>query len=119
MEVVKVFKALSDASRLRALYALREHELCVCQIVELLGLAPSTVSKHMSILSRAELVTSTKKGRWVYFRATQSVNAQAGRILTLLPGLVDHEAEIEEDRQSLRRILELDPEVLCRMQSNK
>ena len=63
-----VLRALADEGRLRILLALREGELCVCQIVEVLGLAPSTVSKHLSLLHQAELVRMRKKGRWHYYR---------------------------------------------------
>ena len=43
-------------------------ELCVCHIVEALALAPSTVSKHLSILEQAGLIETRKKGRWVHCR---------------------------------------------------
>ena len=49
-EFLEAAKALADANRVRALLALEGGELCVCQIVALLGLAPSTVSKHLSVL---------------------------------------------------------------------
>jgi DNA-binding transcriptional ArsR family regulator len=58
---------LSDESRVRTLLALRKGELCVCQIKELFGLAPSTVSKHLSILFQAGLAESRKEGRWIYY----------------------------------------------------
>lgn len=61
-------KALSDENRVRALLALRGGELCLCQIIDLLGLAPSTVSKHMDLLARAGLVEKRKDGRWHYFK---------------------------------------------------
>ncbi len=48
MTTVKVTKALGDVQRLRILSLLEHGELCVCQIIEVLGLAPSTVSKHLS-----------------------------------------------------------------------
>ena len=67
-EVIAVTKALADRSRMRALLALRQQELCVCQLIELLDLAPSTVSKHMSVLHQARLVESRKEGRWVHYR---------------------------------------------------
>jgi len=67
-EFIEITKALSDNNRVRILMALRKGELCVCQITELLELAPSTVSKHMSILDHARLVNFRKKGRWVYYR---------------------------------------------------
>ena len=64
-EFMNMTKALSDQNRIRVLMALRKRELCVCQIIELLGLAPSTVSKHMSILRHARLVESRKEGIWI------------------------------------------------------
>jgi ArsR family transcriptional regulator len=66
--VVAVTKALADESRVRVLMALLGGELCLCQIVTFLGLAPSTVSKHMSILHGAGLVERRKEGKWHYYR---------------------------------------------------
>ena len=63
-----ITKALSDETRVRALLALREGELCLCHVVGLLELAPSTVSKHMDLLVRAGLVVRRKDGRWAHFR---------------------------------------------------
>lgn len=67
-DFMAVIKALGDENRVRVIMALRKSELCVCDIVELLGLAPSTVSKHLSILYQAGLLESRKNGRWVYYR---------------------------------------------------
>ena len=55
-DVVTIAKALSDENRVLILTILEGRELCVCQVIELLGLAPSTVSKHLSILKQARLV---------------------------------------------------------------
>ena len=68
LATVAIAKALADETRLRALLALRGGELCVCQLIELLQLAPSTVSRHMSVLKAAGLVESEKRGKWVYYR---------------------------------------------------
>src|ERR1039458_5521426 len=67
-DFMAITKALSDPNRVRILLALRRGELCVCQITELFGFAPSTVSKHLSILHRAGLILSRKSERWVYYR---------------------------------------------------
>ncbi len=69
---VEVAKALADEGRVRILLALRGRELCVCEITELLALAPSTISKHMSILRHATLVVGRKDGRWVYYRLAEA-----------------------------------------------
>jgi ArsR family transcriptional regulator len=63
-----IAKALSDANRVRALMLLTDGPLCVCQIIEMLGLAASTTSKHMSILRQAGLVEADKQGRWMHYR---------------------------------------------------
>jgi len=65
-DFMSITKALSDENRVRALFALRQRELCVCQIIEFLNLVPSTVSKHMAILKQAHLVEGQKNGRWIY-----------------------------------------------------
>src|SRR5882757_1584237 len=67
-DFMAITKALSDPNRVRILLALKSGELCVCQITELFGFAPSTVSKHLSILHNAGLIRSRKSERWVYYR---------------------------------------------------
>lgn len=66
--IVNITKALADEGRLRILLMLDGTELCVCHITAALALAPSTVSKHLSILERAGLIETRKKGRWVHCR---------------------------------------------------
>ena len=83
-EFMNITGALGDETRVRTLLALRKGELCVCQITELFGLAPSTVSKHLSILYQAGLVEARKEGRWMYYRlpgkeAPASVQLAAAR----------------------------------------
>ena len=66
-EFLNITKALADENRLRMLMALREGEVCVCQIAEWTGLALSTVSKHLSVLYQAGLVSARKEGRWMFY----------------------------------------------------
>jgi DNA-binding transcriptional ArsR family regulator len=66
-EFMHIAKALADENRVRILMFLRSGELCVCQIIEMLCLAPSTVSKHLALLRQAGLVESHKNGRWIYY----------------------------------------------------
>ncbi len=66
--VLEVARALADESRLRILASLGHGELCLCQLVDLLDLAPSTVSRHLQQLRGAGLVERRKEGRWHWFR---------------------------------------------------
>ena len=112
--ITEIAQALSDQSRVRALMALRKQELCVCQIIELLDLAPSTVSKHMAILKRAGLVESRKEGRWAYFRLEDAPqSAPAHPALRWLTESLARSAEIREDDRKLREILATDLETIC------
>ncbi len=64
-----IARALGDETRARIVMMLDAgEELCLCQIIDVLGLAPSTVSQHLSLLGRAGLVLRRKDGRWHYFR---------------------------------------------------
>jgi ArsR family transcriptional regulator len=65
-QFMAITKVLADENRGRTLMALRSGGICVCQIIEFPGLAPSTVSRHMGVLCQAGLVKGRKQGRWVY-----------------------------------------------------
>ena len=109
-----MFKALGDDNRLRIVLALREQELCVCQIVALLELANSTVSQHLTILRHAGLIESHKHGRWVYYRLSDTAGGpQFGRSLKRLLAEVAASTDWHEAEKRLKRILKLDPEQLC------
>lgn len=74
-DFLTVARALTDENRIRILMALREREMCVCQITGFLDLSPSTTSKHLSILRQARLIDSRKKGKWVYYREIEKEKA--------------------------------------------
>ena len=105
-DVLSVTKALSDGNRLRIVMALRDMvELCVCQVTEMLGVAPATVSRHMSILQNAGLVESRKDGRWVYYRISEPAKAEPiSTVMDWLGESLDRSAEIRADRKYLRKI---------------
>jgi ArsR family transcriptional regulator, arsenate/arsenite/antimonite-responsive transcriptional repressor len=116
-EIVDIIKAMADGNRLRVLAALASGELCVCQIVELLRLAPSTVSKHMSILRQAGLVEGRKDGRWMYYRLPGREASKAAReaVAWARRSLADSTQTLA-DKKRLEAILAMDPEDLCKGQ---
>ena len=97
---LRVTKALADIQRVRILMMLGPGELCVCQIVEVLCLAPSTTSKHLSILSAAGLVDSRKEGRWMYYRLPEGADGALARpVLRWLRGTLKNDEAIKQDRK--------------------
>ena len=108
--VLTTFKALADLNRLRIVLSLRGGQLCVCQIIALIGLAPSTISKHLSILHQADLVEVEKQGRWIYYRLSPAVDK---RLMKWLETALENDETIGTDTTTLKRILKEDPEKLC------
>ena len=114
-ETMDMLKALADANRVRLLFALRDGELCVCQLIALLDLAPSTVSKHLAILRAAWLVESRKDGRWMHYRLSREFKTpSASKMIALLFKDIGKTSRMVEDRKKLKRICGEDTEKLCR-----
>ncbi len=118
-EFMAITKALADEQRVRVLLALRRGELCVCQIVELLELATSTVSKHMSILKQARLVESRKEGRWMYYRLAGSDAPKAvQQAMAWVTGALASDPQVVRDKKRLASICTCDPSELCAAQES-
>jgi DNA-binding transcriptional ArsR family regulator len=115
---IAIAKALADENRLRALALVADRELCVCQVVEVLGLAVSGVSRHLAILQRAGLVNGRKQGRWAYFRAAgdDAGPAVAGALRWALESF-GRTPQARKDQKTLKAVLRIDPEELCRRQA--
>ncbi len=94
---VRIGKAIDHPLRVRALAILREREFCVCELVELFGLAPSTISKHMSILADAGLVSRRRGGRWTYYSLPETPEEPIGKALELIDALVADDPVILKD----------------------
>jgi ArsR family transcriptional regulator, arsenate/arsenite/antimonite-responsive transcriptional repressor len=67
-QIVAGFHALSEPLRIKTIEYLRQRELCVCELCELLDLNQSKLSFHLKVLKTAELVHTRQEGRWIYYR---------------------------------------------------
>lgn len=116
--ILAITRALADENRVRALLVLDGRELCVCQLIEFLELAPSTVSKHMTILRQARLIEGRKKGRWMNYRQAGAHASPAVKeaIAWLRRSLSDDPAA-HRDTRRMNKILKTGREVLCDRQS--
>ena len=115
--VAQIGLAISDPGRLRVLMALAGRSLCVCQLTALLGLAPSTVSKHLSVLKQAGLVVEKKTGRWVFHELCAG-DCSCRPVIDWVQEQLGRDPQIAEDRVRLKEILKLDPEELCKKQGS-
>jgi arsenate reductase/ArsR family transcriptional regulator len=108
-----ITRALGNPTRLRILAMLETGELCVCQITEVLGLAPSTVSAHLRELRLAGLIGERKQGKWVY--ASLQEKAEAARWTTLARETVEGDPQIEADASLVAELRRLPVEDLCHL----
>jgi ArsR family transcriptional regulator, arsenate/arsenite/antimonite-responsive transcriptional repressor len=90
--IVLSFHALSDPLRLQILELLREQELCVCDLCEVLGVTQSKLSFHLKVLKDANLVRAKQEKRWIYyslnlaqFMALEHYLAEYRRFSSILP----------------------------------
>lgn len=114
-DFLSLTKALADENRLRLLLALRAGAICVCQLTELIGLAPSTISKHLAVLHQAGLVTHRKEGRWIYYAlAGRDAPVAVREALDWVLKTLGRSAEARADHQRLAAIRRSDPSQLCR-----
>lgn len=84
--VRRVGRGLADIGRLRMLAALKDRELCVCHLVDLLELDASTVSRHVRLLRDAGLVAVRKEGRWLHCRRAEPESLLWSAIDQMLEG---------------------------------
>ncbi len=113
-ELEAALKAAGDPTRARILKLLEGGELCVCQVQAVLGLAPSTVSKHLALLKAAGLVADRREGRWIHYALGDGRrNPHARAVLALLRGSLDREPRVVEDRRRLREVKAVPVDALC------
>jgi len=103
MEPILYFKALGDETRLRLLNLLREQELNVNEIVTILEMGQSRISRHLKILNESGLLQSRRDGLWVFYRAAEG--GEGSQLLGCLGPFLDEEENRDTDRERLRRLM--------------
>ncbi len=103
-EAVQLFKALADETRLRILNLVAHQELCVCHIVEALGLGQSKVSRHLGHLRNAGLVNDRREGLWMYYSLADPKGCIHERVVELLKQSLCELPMAADDLQALEGV---------------
>lgn len=106
--VDQLFRAFSDRTRLRILSMLRhakagQGELCVCEIVGVLGVPQPKVSRHLAYLRRAGLVEARREGLWMHYRLAPARNQFHAKLLDCLVCCFDDVPQLARDAKKLRQ----------------
>jgi ArsR family transcriptional regulator len=88
-EIAETLKLMGDKSRLLILALLREHDLCVCEIVEILGMSQPSISQHLRKLKSAGLVNEARKGQWVFYSLSIEKKPYVEKVLLHVPSVKD------------------------------
>ena len=100
-DVVKIFKALADPTRLRIMLMLRKQELCVCELMFILEMEQSRVSHHMRVLRDAGIAEDVREGRWIIYRIPEEArdlvrNLFAGALRDRIEGTAEAAGDLRK-----------------------
>src|SRR5208282_1165644 len=98
----RIFRALSDRTRLRILNLLQGDELCVCHLVAVLDVPQPTASRHLSYLRKAGLVVARKEGLWMHYRMAPARSKSHEMLLECLVQCFREECVFANDNERLR-----------------
>jgi len=102
--LAKFFAALADENRLRLLHLLKDGEVCVCHLQEVLQTNQPKISRHLAYLRRAGLVASRKDGRWTHYRL-KLTDRNMAKILAETLNCLGQQAPIKKDNERLKRVV--------------
>lgn len=112
---VTIFKALSDETRLRIFLLLGEGELCVCQIQVALAMPQTKISRHLTVLRHAGLVTARRDGLWMYYSRMESESPPLRVLTECLTSRLEADPDLMSSVVSDQRYASLSPEEIARM----
>ncbi|WP_408611463.1 metalloregulator ArsR/SmtB family transcription factor [Lientehia hominis] len=87
VRLAELFKIFGDPTRVKILYVLLEHEMCVCDIAQLLGMSQSSISHQLRILKQSSLVKFRRDGKTVFYSLADE------HVMTILNQGFDHVTE--------------------------
>ncbi len=104
-DILNIYKALSEETRLRVLKLLEHGELCVCDIVAALDMIQPKVSFHLAVLKEAGLIKDRKQGKWTHYRIDDADIFKRFLLLSTLERISTE--TVSEDIRRLKDFLEI------------
>jgi ArsR family transcriptional regulator len=99
--VARLLKLFSDETRLRILMLLSVKELCVCQLMAVLGISQPLVSRNLSLLRDADLLDERREGKMVFYSLRKKFGLPASRLLHALKTVLKNDKRVADDLRSL------------------
>jgi len=102
-KIDRMFRAFADETRLRILHLLSKGELCVCDLMSVLGAPQSKVSRHLGYLKRAGLVLDRREGPWRHYSLAEPPSPFQRRLLGCVGGCLDEAPVLKRDARKLAK----------------
>lgn len=112
-ELVSTARAFADPSRVRILMALREQELCVCELCDALDVTQSTLSTHLQVIRSAGLVSARKQGKWMYYAIAPTARPLVGSLFHSFADALKSDPKLRQDARKLNQRLALRDNGAC------
>lgn len=106
-DLTKVFKALSDETRIRMLKLLSQGELCVCEIMQAMEISQSRASRNLGILKEAGLLKDKRIGQWVHYSLNKEGTAYHSALLQLVNNCLNDDKTILKDKEMLKKAVKM------------
>lgn len=100
----QLFRALADPTRLRLLNLIAGREICVCYLVEILGMSQPKISRHLAYLRRAGIAAARRQGKWMHYRLAAPQDRVAASILKEALDHLRHRPDLRRDVSRLNSV---------------
>jgi ArsR family transcriptional regulator, arsenate/arsenite/antimonite-responsive transcriptional repressor len=103
-DVELLFRALADRTRLRLLNLMGDDEVCVCFLVQALGVSQPKISRHLAYLRRAGIVAARREGKWMHYRLENPTDPHATTVIDSVRAYLDSNRQMRMDRSRLVKL---------------
>ena len=112
-DFAKLFRALSDETRIRILKILLERECCVCEVMQALDVSQSRASRNLGILEDAGFIRSRRDGLWiVYSIDEQRMKSHTVQLIKMLRNSLVNDEILLQDRERLSNAVRVGPKAI-------
>ena len=112
------FSALADKTRLRLLNLMNDGEVCVCFFAGTLETNNPKISRHLSYLKRANLVSGRRDGKWMHYQINEPEDEKAKEIFRGILAMLKEDKEMQLDRKKLIDVC-CSPQMLTKIRGRK
>jgi len=100
-EITELLKIISDRTRLRILMLLQKKELCVCQLMAVLGISQPLVSRNLSLLIRSGFLEDRREGKMIFYKINTRAQKNQTLLIKMLKKLLANDKTLKKDIKSL------------------